>query len=89
MAKSANFECMSPIHHSNSPAIRTYDHLHSEKIINAGTIVRIQGTRCDGKVDCWTGVDEDDCGFSTFKTLFIGNNFSNLVLIDESMVLTT
>ena len=67
VAKSANMECISPIHNSKTSAIKTY-----QKIIDEGTIVRIQGTRCDGKVDCWNGVDEEDCGFSTFKTLFIG-----------------
>ena len=67
VAKSANMECISPIHNSKTSAIKT-----SQKIIDEGTIVRIQGTRCDGKVDCWNNVDENDCGFSTFKTLYIG-----------------
>ena len=93
VAKSANVECISPIHHSNSPAIKNSDPFDIfadvRYIIKPGTIVRIQGTRCDGKVDCWNGVDEDDCGFSTFKTLFIGTNFSNLNLIDESRALSS
>ena len=77
MAKSANMECISPIHNRKTSAIKTHQNvlfnpLEPEKIIDEGTIVRIQGTRCDGKVDCWNGVDEEDCGFSTFKTLFIG-----------------
>ena len=82
MAKSANMECISPIHNRKTSAIKTHQNIYysryilegvePEKIIVEGTIVRIQGTRCDGKVDCWNGVDEEDCGFSTFKTLFIG-----------------
>ena len=42
-------------------------------IINKGTIVKILATRCDGIPECKDGIDEENCGFSTFETIFTGN----------------
>ena len=77
--KTANFPCLSPIHNSNSSAIlsnvynrTTYIIVPDVPVIGFGTIVRMWGTRCDGNIDCWKGIDEADCGFSTFQSLFVG-----------------
>ena len=42
-------------------------------VIEAGTTVQIQAVKCNGISECWKGVDEADCGFSTFETMFYGN----------------
>ena len=36
-------------------------------------MVNIIGTRCDGKIECWNGEDEEMCGFNTFVTFGAGN----------------
>ena len=40
-----------------------------------GVIVMTQGTRCDGIIDCYGAIDEQDCGSSTLDTFFIGKIF--------------
>ena len=76
--QTANFECNSTIHNSNSSAIlstvynRTTGWEFDVTVIGFGTMVRMWGTRCDGNVDCWKSLDEADCGFSTFQSLFVG-----------------
>ena len=42
-------------------------------VIEAGTTVQIQAVKCNGISECWKGVDEADCGFSTFETMVFGN----------------
>ena len=42
-------------------------------VIEAGTTVQIQAVKCNGVSECWKGVDDSDCGFSTFETMIIGN----------------
>ena len=42
-------------------------------IIKAGTTVEIQAVKCNGISECWKGVDDSDCGFSTFETMIFGN----------------
>ena len=42
-------------------------------VIEAGTTVQIQAVKCNGISECWKGVDDSDCGFSTFETMIIGN----------------
>ena len=75
----ANFPCISPIHNSNSSAIlsnfydwNTYKTKYNVIVIGFGTLVHMLGTRCDGNIDCWMGIDEADCGFSTFQSLIVG-----------------
>ena len=41
-------------------------------VINYGTVVEIQSTRCNGITECWNDVDELKCGFSTSFTIFVG-----------------
>ena len=41
-------------------------------VINYGTIVEIQSTRCNGINECWNDEDELECGFSTSITIFVG-----------------
>ena len=41
-------------------------------VIGIGTMVRMWGTRCDGNIDCFDSIDERDCGWSTFQTVFVG-----------------
>ena len=77
--ESASFECPSPEHNKMSPAILStvwnliiyYE--YNVTVIPEGVIVMIQGTRCDGIIDCWNGEDEDMCGFNTFVTFGAGN----------------
>ena len=87
--ESAAFECTSPDHNKMSPAILSTvfdyycyadDNCHevdgwkfNTTIIPEGLEVLIRGTRCDGKIDCWNGEDEDMCGFNTFVTFGAGN----------------
>ena len=42
-------------------------------VIEGGTTVEIQAVKCSGVSECWKGVDESDCGFSTFETMIFGN----------------
>ena len=42
-------------------------------VIEAGTTVEIQAVKCNGISECWKGVDDSDCGFSTFETMIFGN----------------
>jgi hypothetical protein len=42
-------------------------------VIEAGTTVQIQAVKCNGISECWKGVDDSDCGFSTFETMIFGN----------------
>ena len=77
--QTANFPCISPIHNSNSSAIlstvydrTTYETKYNVIVIGSGTMVRMWGTRCDGNIDCWKSIDEADCGWSTFQTVFVG-----------------
>ena len=81
--QSADFECPSPDHNKMSLAILSTvfnsslgdwgDWVHNVSVIPDGLVVMIQGTRCDGKIDCWNGEDEDKCGFNTFVTFGTGN----------------
>ena len=41
-------------------------------VINYGTVVEIQSTRCNGIKECWHDIDELECGFSTSSTIFVG-----------------
>ena len=77
--QTANFECNSTIHNSNSSAILStvYNWTsvvfnYNVPVIGSGTIVPMWGTRCDGNIDCFEAIDEADCGFSTFQSLFVG-----------------
>ena len=77
--QTANFQCISPIHNSNSSAIlstvfnfTTRKSEYDVPVIGSGTMVRMWGTRCDGNIDCWKSIDETDCGWSTFQTVFVG-----------------
>ena len=78
--ESAAFECPSPDHNKMSPAILStvfnfsigaYE--NDVTVIPDGVVVMTYGTRCDGKIDCWNGEDEDMCGFNTFVTFGAGN----------------
>ena len=42
-------------------------------VIEGGTTVQIQAVKCNGITECWKGVDDSDCGFSTFETMIFGN----------------
>ena len=74
--QTANFECISLIHNSNSSAILSTvykgGYNYGVTVIGFGTMVRMWGTRCDGNIDCWKSIDETDCGWSTFQTVFVG-----------------
>ena len=81
--ESASFECTSPDHNKISPAIHVdtcitnpvnhYKCEYNVTVIPEGVVVNIQATRCDGKIECWNGEDEDRCGFNTFLTFGTGN----------------
>jgi len=77
---SANLECDSPVHNKDSAAINspvfnfdTFENEDNTIVIEEGTTVQIQAVKCSGISDCWKGVDESDCGFSTFETMIFGN----------------
>ena len=85
---SANLECDSPVHNKDSAAIistvfhwtkydTTQDFESSYEnnviVIEGATTVQIQTVKCSGISECWKGVDESDCGFSTFETMIFGN----------------
>ena len=81
--KSAAYECPSLDHNKMSPAILStvYNfsignygkYEYNVTVIPAGLVVNILGTRCDEKIDCWNGEDENMCGFNTFVTFGAGN----------------
>ena len=48
----------------------TYD--YDIPVINYGTVVEIQSTRCNGIKECWNGIDELECGFSSSDTILLG-----------------
>ena len=83
ISESAAFECPSPDHNKMSPAILSTvynwsisdfgDYEYNVTVMPDGVVVTIQGTRCDGKIDCWNGEDEYMCGFNTFVTFGAGN----------------
>ena len=77
---SANLECDSPVHNKDSAAILstgfnfdTWKYEDITIVIEKGTTVQIQAVKCSGISECWKGVDESDCGFSTFETMIFGN----------------
>ena len=41
-------------------------------VINYGTVVEIQSTRCNGIKECWNDIDELECDLSTSFTIFVG-----------------
>ena len=41
-------------------------------VINHGTVVEIESTRCNGITECWNDEDELECSFSTSGTILIG-----------------
>ena len=49
-----------------------YDVAYDIPVINYGTVVEIQSTRCNGIKECWHDIDELECGFSTSFTIFVG-----------------
>ena len=49
-----------------------YPFVYDIPVINYGTIVEIQSTRCNGITECWNDIDELECGFSTSDTILIG-----------------
>ena len=49
-----------------------YDFAYDIPVINYGTVVEIQSTRCNGITECWNDIDELECGFSTSHTILIG-----------------
>ena len=68
----------SPIHNSNSSAIKNYLYndtgtIGAVKVIRKGTMVEIKATRCNGVSECWNNLDEVYCSMDTFLTIFIGN----------------
>ena len=74
----------SPIHNSNSSAIKNY--LYNDtgtigpvKVIRKGTMVDIKATRCNGVSECWNNLDEVYCSMDTFLTIFIGNFLYSLI----------
>ena len=78
--KSATFECPSPDHNKMSPATLStvwdatnHEYEYNSNVIPDGVVVKILGTRCDGKIECWNGEDEYKCGFNTFVTFGAGN----------------
>ena len=85
--KTANFFCQSAMHNSDSLTIRSNIFNNTKlasglgivesresnvTIIDAGTIVNILATKCDGIPECWHAIDEFKCGSSTFETIIIG-----------------
>ena len=86
--KSAVFECPSLDHNKMSPAIVSVVFNESMNadipnitVIPAGVVVLIQATRCDGKIECWNGEDEEMCGFNTFVTIGAGSLLTTHPLI--------
>ena len=49
-----------------------YHNANDIPVINYGTVVEIQSTRCNGITECWNDIDELECGFSTSDTILIG-----------------
>ena len=87
VARSANLQCQSPIHNSNSSAVvaTVFNHTFYNAtkqyigsfvldvvVIPNGTIVEIVATKCDGIPECWDEIDEINCGFNTSMTALIG-----------------
>ena len=77
--QSAIFECPGLDHNKMTPAILStvfdsinYENKYNVTVIPDGVIVHIQATRCDGKIECWNGEDEEMCGFNTFVTFGAG-----------------
>ena len=50
-------------------------YVQNATVLVGGVIVMTQGTRCDGIIDCYGAIDEQDCGSSTLDTFFIGKIF--------------
>ena len=77
VARSANFVCPSPLHNSNSSAVSSivYDGEVWKKnvtVIGNGVRVEILATKCDGRVECFNGYDEENCGFNVSITVLLG-----------------
>ena len=80
--QSATYECPSLDHNKMSLAILSTvynfsignfgNYEYNVTVIPAGLVVNILGTRCDEKIDCWNGEDENMCGFNTFVTFGAG-----------------
>ena len=49
-----------------------YYYAYDIPVINNGTVVQIQSTRCNGIKECWNDIDELECGFNTSDTILIG-----------------
>ncbi len=51
---------------------KRFDSAYDIPVINYGTVVEIQSTRCNGIKECWDNIDELGCGFSTSLTILLG-----------------
>ena len=86
IGKTANVICSSQDHNIESPAVILdiyYESFYKKTIYNVtviprGTTVQILGVRCDGISNCWNGIDEDFCGFTSFETVGIGKQFKHI-----------
>ena len=54
----------------NSDAHNKY--IYNFTVIPSATTILVEGTRCDGRSECWNNEDEIYCGFGNFNTFSIG-----------------
>ena len=97
MSQSADFDCQSPIHNTNSSTIfvnninavnqnvhgtySEFKNLIDRVAIKSGTIVNIFATRCDGIEECFGGIDEVNCGFDPVISVLIGKLLSKSICV--------
>ena len=55
-----------------SEKLENYPYAFDIPVINYGTVVEIQSTRCNGIKECWNDIDELECDLSTSFTIFVG-----------------
>ena len=85
----STLKCQSPFHNEKSNAIHSFifnftycwetedldGSFQNVTIIPQGTITYNYALRCDGFTECSGSIDELNCGFNTFGTIFTGNHF--------------
>ena len=95
IAKSANFQCQSPLHNENSSAVistvfnRTIrsqggswdESFPNVTVIRNGTRVYTFATRCNSIQECWDNSDEEGCGFSKSITVAMGKSMYRIILL--------
>ena len=91
---SVNFKCSNLDHNENTPAITStvfdqakfYDYEESYipdvLVLPEGTTVFTWATKCNGVVECFGGIDEENCSLSLYGTIGLGKSRKSIKIFN-------